>query len=380
MPIIPRIPPKLSADLRGLGSLTIEAIIGITDIVESVHSTITSFSMLHGTHDKPRTGGISGLVYRNIRTVTKIVGGGIDVLLDQLSSDPVVVESTPSREALLSVVNGVLGDHLAATNNPLAIPMRFRRNGIPLTRQELSGAIRKSGGRLVIMVHGSCMNDLQWNKDGHNHGAALASDLGIVPLYLHYNTGLHISENGHKFSDLLETIIKESAQTLEIDIIAYSMGGLVTRSACAYAKSTGQSWLNHLQKIVFLGTPHHGVPLEKGGSLIDSLLELNPYSAPFARLGKIRSCGITDMRYGNIVDDDWKGRNRFGFTGDKRVPVPLPEDVECYTIAAVRGKEPNRFNDEVYRRRTSTVNQCVRTSQKYRIQPFISRNPSVDRP
>ena len=32
---------------------------------------------------------------------------------------------------------------------------------------------------------------------------------------------------------------------------------------------------------------------------IDTILEISPYSAPFSRLGKIRSRGITDLRYGN---------------------------------------------------------------------------------
>jgi len=122
-------------------------------------------------------------------------------------------ESSPGREAVLSALNGVLGDHLVARNNPLAIPMQFRRNGKPLSEQALSKAIQQSNGRLAIMVHGSCMNDLQWNRQGHDHGAALARDLRFVPVYAHYNTGLHISENGRKLSDLLETIMDQIASS-----------------------------------------------------------------------------------------------------------------------------------------------------------------------
>ncbi|MFO7558030.1 MAG: hypothetical protein R6X10_04295 [Desulfobacterales bacterium] len=344
---MPRQPSNLSTDLRGIGNLTIDAITGITDIVESLHHTIAGFSRMFGKTDPQRTTGITGMVYRNIRTATELVGDGIDTLLDRLSLMLGDKDSSPGREAVLAALNGVLGDHLVARNNPLAIPMQFRRDGKPLNQQALSKAIQQSSFRLAIMVHGSCMNDLQWKRQGHDHGAALACDLGFMPVYVHYNTGLHISENGRKFSDLLETMIDQSPQPISLFIIAHSMGGLVSRSACHYGKQAGHTWLNHLQKLVFLSTPHHGALLEKGGNWINLILGISPYSAPFSRLGKIRSCGITDMRYGNVVDDDWKGRDRFEFSGDTRTPVPLPEGVACYSIAASTGKEPNKLGDDL---------------------------------
>jgi len=345
--IMPSNPNNLSTDLRGAGHLTIEAISAITDIVESLHHTITSFSGILGEPDQNRTKGITGMVYRNIRTVTELVGGGIDVLLDQLSLMLDETNSSPAREAVLSALNGVLGDHLVSRNNPLAIPMQFRRNGKPLNDQAISEAVQQSKGKLAMMVHGSCMNDLQWKRQGHDHGKALFHDLGFVPIYVHYNTGLHISENGRKFSDLLETIINQSPQPIELSIIAHSMGGLVSRSACHYGKISGHTWLNHLRKLVFLGTPHHGAVLEKGGNFIETILEISPYSAPFSRLGKIRSCGLTDLRYGNVVDDDWKGRGRFDLSGDHRIPVPLPEGVQSYSLAATTCKKRNKLTDDV---------------------------------
>ena len=287
------------------------------------------------------------MVYRNIHTVTGWVGVGMDALFDRLGLLLGEKDSTPGREAIVSALNGVLGDHLAARNNPLAIPMAFRRGGKPLSNQALLKAIQQSDGRLAIMVHGSCMNDLQWSRQGHDHGAALAGDLGFAPVYVRYNSGLHISENGRLFSDLLESITVQSPQPLTIYIIAHSMGGLVSRSAFHYARVSGHAWLKALRKMVFLGTPHHGAPLEKGGNWIDTIMGISRYSAPFSRLGKIRSCGITDLRYGNVVDEDWKGRDRFEFSGDRRTAVPLPEGVHCYGIAATRGKGAGRFGDDL---------------------------------
>jgi len=344
---MPRKPHNLSKDLRGVGSLTIDAITGITDIVESLHHTIARFSGILDEKDQDRTNGITGMAYRNVRTVTELVGGGIDALLDGFSSMLGEKDSSPGREAVISALNGVLGDHLVARDNPLAIPMKFRRNGKLLNERALSKAIQQSSGKLAIMVHGSCMNDLQWKRQGHDHGESLARDLGFAPIYVHYNTGLHVSENGRKLSDLLETIMDQSPQPKELFIIAHSMGGLVSRSACHYGKISGHTWLNHLRKLVFLGTPHHGSLLEKGGNWITMIMEISPYSAPFSRLGKIRSSGITDMRYGNVLDDDWKGRDRFKFSGDQRTPVPLPEGVQSYSLAATTNKESNKLSDDL---------------------------------
>ena len=351
--------PNPSLDLRGAGRLTIDAIKGVTDLVEAMHHTITSFGGLLGGPGEQRTTGVTGMVYRNIRTVSGLVGSGIDVLLDKLTLIIEEKESSPEREALLAALNGVLGDYLADKENPLAIPMQLRKNGKPMEDQTLSESIRQSNGKIVLMIHGSCMNDLQWNRQGHDHGTALASDFGYLPVYLHYNTGRHISENGRECANLLETFFNQLPGPIELIIIAHSMGGLVSRSACHYGKLSDHSWLNRLRKLIFLGTPHHGAPLERGGNWIDIILEISPYSAPFSRLGKIRSSGITDLRYGNILDEDWEGRDRFEHSGDDRIPVPLPNNVQCYTIAATTGKESSELGDDLIGDGLVTLNSAL---------------------
>ncbi|MDM8537396.1 alpha/beta hydrolase [Desulfobacterales bacterium HSG17] len=352
---------KNESDIRGAGNLTIDAINGIIDLVEAMHHTIASLGGILGKPNQNRTTGITGKIYRNIRTVSELIGDSIDLLLKQFSSLLGEKSSSPEREAVLAALNGVLGDHLAARNNPLTIPMQFRRNGAALDMddQAFSQAVRQSNGKIVLMVHGSCMNDLLWNKKGHDHGAALARDLGYLPVYLHYNTGLHISQNGREFAGLIEMFINQLAGPIELVIIAHSMGGLVSRSACHYGKVAGHSWLSHLQKIVFLGTPHHGAPLERAGNKIDIILEISPYSAPFSRLGKIRSAGLTDLRYGNILDKDWKGRDRFKSSGDLRISAPLPDSLQCYTIAATTSNELSILGDQLVGDGLVTVNSAL---------------------
>ena len=339
-----------AADLRGLNRLTIDGIAGIVDLVEAMHYNIASVPGILAKPKRGRTTGITGLVYRSIRGVIGLVGHGLDKLLARL--EPLVGERStwPGREALLAALNGVLGDYLAASNNPLAITMGLRRGGIALPGEgaPLAAAIPQAGGKLAVLLHGLCMNDLQWMRKRHDHGAALARDLAYTPVYLHYNSGLHISTNGRAFAELLETLMQRWPVPLtELVLIGHSMGGLVARSACHYGALARHKWVRRVDKLVFLGTPHHGAPLERGGNWVDMLLGSSAYSAPLARLGKIRSTGITDLRFGNLLDEDWKKRDRFERSGDLRVAVPLPEGVACYAIAATTGKRARDLTDKL---------------------------------
>ncbi len=337
-------------DLRGINQLVINGIVGVVDLVEAMHYNIVSIPGLVAKPKRDRTTGIKGLVYRSVRGVIGLVGRGLDGLLAQL--EPLLDKRSRwrGRETLLAVLNGVLGDYLAASNNPLAITMRVRQGGgvLPDESESLAVAIPHAGGKLVVLLHGLCMNDLQWKRKGHDHGVSLARDLAYTPVYLHYNSGLHVSTNGRAFAERLETLVQLWPVPLtELVIIGHSMGGLVARSACHYGALARHEWVRRLDKLVFVGTPHHGAPLERGGNWVDLLLGASRYSAPLARLGKIRSAGITDLRFGNLLDEDWNKRDRFKRTGDLRLPVPLPQGVACYAIAATTGKRAGDLSDRL---------------------------------
>ena len=334
------------SDLRGTGRLAIDAVNGVIDIVEAIHYNITSLGGLLRKSKQQRTSGITGMVYSNIRSITGLAGRSIEILLEKLALMVNEKEPTAEQEAILAALNGVIGDHLEKTNNPLAITMQLRRNGKPFPDEEVE-TIELDGQKIVLLIHGSCMNDLQWNLKGHDHGAALAADLGFKPIYLHYNSGRHISENGKSLTNLLESFFDKIHADSRFVILAHSMGGLVARSACHYGKALNHQWINRLDKMVFLGTPHHGAPLEQTGNWIDNMLLSNKFSAPIAQLGKLRSAGITDLRYGNILDEDWNSRDRFEPAGDQRTPVPLPAGIPCFAIAATIGVVPSVIGDDI---------------------------------
>jgi len=338
------------SEVRGISRLIVDGILGVVRVVEAMHATIASVpAMLAENSTREETRGITRLAYQATRGIVHLVGHTLDALLARLAP-PASDRRGPRREAVLAALNGVLGDYLAASGNPLALMMHLRRDGLalPSDRDELSSAIPQASGKVVVLLHGLCMNDLQWRRNGHDHGAALSRDLGYTSIYLHYNTGLHISTNGRAAAQLLENLARKWPVPLtDLVLIGHSMGGLVARSACYYGELARHQWMRHLTKLVFIGTPHHGAPLERAGNRVDALLALSAYTAPLARLGKIRSAGITDLRFGSLVDEDWKGRDRFEGRGNAAVQVPLPKCVSCYAIAATTAKKPGRLHDRL---------------------------------
>lgn len=323
---LPRRLPLQAGDLRGLSRLGVDAVLGVTDLVEALHHTIATLSGPLGPAPVGRPGGLTGFVYRGVRGTTRLAGRGLEALLPSAGHED--APSSPEREAFVAALNGVWGDHLAATGNPLAIRMSLRQGG-----RRFEPSAGAPGGRLLLLIHGLAMNDLQWTRRGHDHGRTLAAELGMTPLYLHYNSGLHVSQNGRELSALLQRLVEDwPVPVQQLSIIGHSMGGLVARSACHVG--AGQPWRSALRHLVCLGTPHHGAPLERGGRRLEALLGVSPYASPFARLGRTRSAGITDLRFGLVQDADWQGRDRHATAHDSRLPTPLPAGVACCVVAA----------------------------------------------
>jgi pimeloyl-ACP methyl ester carboxylesterase len=337
--------PSLPSDARGASRLAVDLTLLVTELVETMHHNIARRPGPLGRPTFEPARGLTGFVYRRVRGVTRLVGGGIDAALAPLVTHFGRVSGWPGREAVVAALNGVLGDYLEETGNPLAIPMRFRVGGEPLELESatIAGALRTPRSRVVVMVHGLCMNDRQLNRNGNDHGQCLARDLDASVLHLHYNTGRHISTNGAELATLLERLtVRWPVPLDELVLVGHSMGGLVIRSACAAAEDRGSRWRKSLRALVFLGTPHHGAPLERGGHGLDRLLAVSPYTAAFTRLGQLRSAGITDLRHGSVLDRDWRGRDAFAHGSDTRAPLPLPAGVACHAIAGSLSKAAPR--------------------------------------
>src|SRR6185503_25567 len=151
-------------------------------------------------------------------------------------------------EQSLAILNGVLGDHLARTSNGLATTLAFVHDGAPLSleRQAFARVLPAATRKVAVLVHGLMCTEQIWKmRDGSDYGSLLERDLDVTPLYVRYNSGRAIAENGAALADLLETLVDVYPTAIEeIVPIGFSMGGLVVRSACHAAQKKGQRWLS----------------------------------------------------------------------------------------------------------------------------------------
>ena len=94
----------------------------ITGLVEALHGQIQRLApplrrrppAALGGDGLPPSRGLSRLVYRSIQAGTGLVGVGLDRLLASADLAGVAGPTTPRRDALVSALNGVLGDSPAA--------------------------------------------------------------------------------------------------------------------------------------------------------------------------------------------------------------------------------------------------------------------------
>lgn len=337
-----------AADARAAAKLATQSVLGINRIVEGVHQAVLGTLGLPGAPAAGRTRGITGLVYNSIEGITRLVAKGLDAPLAALQPlfDPLEAQrpETPGREAAVAMLNGVMGDRLAATANPLAISMTLRCGGQALDRAA-TRKLPQATSKPMVLIHGLCMSDMHWHAEPGQAAQDAPAALGLgdslaaagsnTVLTLRYNSGLHVSHNGRELAQRLEQLVHDWPTPItELSLLGFSMGGLLVRSACHHGAQAGMRWVGLLKHAVFLATPHHGAALERAGHWLDGVLGSSAYSAPFGKLIQLRSAGITDLRYGHVLDDDWLGRDRFRRTPDRRTPVPLPAGVNCYALAA----------------------------------------------
>ncbi|MCK6505769.1 GPI inositol-deacylase [Myxococcota bacterium] len=328
-------PPTLTDELRAAVRLAVHATVQVTEVVQEMHVTIGGGPALLG---RPLAGVVrlvTAPTYGSIKGITGLVGTGLDAALVQLGPLLGPGTSGPERDVLLGALNGVVGDHLEETGSALALPMTLRRGDRQVDPDAPGQALPRPSGRLVLLIHGSSASHRCWSRGGQHLGQRLEDQGELCWLALDYNSGLHISTNGQRLATLLERLVAAWPVPLRrIDLVTHSMGGLVSRAAIHTAEQQGHRWRGLLGSLVFLGSPHHGAPLERGGAWLQAAAGLPAVTAPLARLARLRSAGVTDLRFGNLRDADWQGRDRFTPEPDPRQPLPLPVGVDCFAVAA----------------------------------------------
>lgn len=224
---------------------------------------------------------------------------------------------------LQPVVNGFHGDLLERDHPGLAIQMTARVEG-------------DQTPHLVVFVHGLAEDDDAWGLGGRpTYGQRLRDD-GFTPVFIRYNTGRHISDNGRDLAELLEALVAERPVE-SISLVGHSMGGLVARSAC----HVGGDWTELVKAVVTLGTPHRGAPLEKAVHVVDSVMRKVPEAEPIGRILASRSVGVKDLRFGSLVEEDWRDRDIDEFLAHRAAEVPFLPDARYYWVAATLTRDPD---------------------------------------
>lgn len=322
----------------GAARLSWDCVGGVVDAVEKMHATIAARPAAFGPALPIAAQGIAGVVYGGLRQSQRAVAGVLARAARAGSRTALPTDaSTADSIGALAALNGVCGDHLEASGNPLAIAMSLRTPGgaLTCTPSGLAAGLPSPSPHVAVWVHGLGLSEQSWCSPRRPDMAArLDRELGMSPVFLRYNSGRHVSTNGREFSRRLDELVAAWPVAVEsLTLIGHSMGGLVARSAGCYGDREGRYWRGKLRALVCLGTPHHGSAVERGGHLVTRALESSPYSHPLA-LARRLSAGIRDLRHGNLLDEDWRDAGAGDASADRRVAVPLLHGVDHYFAAA----------------------------------------------
>jgi pimeloyl-ACP methyl ester carboxylesterase len=321
----------LPDEREAAGELAGTAVGGTAKFIQEAHAGIANrpFKALgllgapvRVVHDK-----ISGAVYRGVATA---LAAGPRALVRLTPGNGIPMAGSLRGSLALGALNGAIGDRLVSSGNPLGLEMSFRP----------SGEDHEPTGRIAVFVHGLCETDEAWRLFSHRpYGSRLYEDAGYTPLYLRYNSGLRISDNGRRLAELLEeTVASWPVRVAEIALVGHSMGGLVARSACHYGAASEASWTQSVRHVFCLGSPHMGAPLERAANVAGYALARLPETRPFAKVVNGRSVGIKDLRFGSCVEEDWCDCDADEFLHDRCTEVPFLECATYYFIGATLAK------------------------------------------
>ncbi|MEA2436121.1 MAG: hypothetical protein QOF65_677 [Thermoleophilaceae bacterium] len=316
-------PAMLPTEVRATGELAGTAVGGAAKFIKEAHLGIAS-----------RPFGALGMLGAPVRAVhDRVSGTAYDLVYKALAAGPRVLarvtpgNGVPAANTLrgglaLGALNGAIGDRLVESGNPLALDMTLRSAG--------------ETGRLAVFVHGLCETDDAWALFGRRpYGSRLYEDLGYSPIYVRYNSGLHISDNGRRLAQLLEETVESwPVPVEEIALVGHSMGGLVARSAGHY----GGEWTQSVRHVFCLGSPHLGAPLEKIANATAYALSRLPETRPLAHVMNGRSVGIKDLRFGSCAEEDWCDCDADEFMRDRCTEVPFLECATYYFVGATLTK------------------------------------------
>ncbi len=335
-------------EVRALSALAFEELRGFPAGIRDMHLGIAQRAFrgvgpagrpVQVIHDA-----LSRRAYDAIGSGAALLGRAADATMERRGiGQEILLSTTRPGSAMVAALNGLIGDRLEGSGSELHQPASVRVEGeaVAIDSGSLSTAFPDATGRVVVFLHGLMGTEFYWDwggdHPGDNYGARLASDLGYTPVYLRYNSGLHVSENGRSVAALLEELVGAwPVAVQEIALVGHSMGGLIARSAGHQGSESGQRWTERVRHMISLGTPHLGAPLEQGAHMAAEALYALPETRMLGAFLRRRSAGIRDLRHGSLVDEDWRGRDPSALRAAACKEVPLLEGARhCFVSATI---------------------------------------------
>ncbi|MFU8840335.1 MAG: esterase/lipase family protein [Nitriliruptoraceae bacterium] len=231
----------------------------------------------------------------------------------RVAAAPTPAAPSPSRAATKAraIAQGALASELLAVTPSFEEDLSLRHPGRsgPLDPAQLASAVPTASSRLVVFVHGLVDTEQVWFPSDAQTATlpAAVEASGATPLFVRYATGRPIERNGRDLDAALEAVVASwPVPITSLTLVGHSMGGLLLRAACAAAVDRGARWLERLDDLVYLGTPHLGSWLEKVANVTSwTLRRTSRHAAPIGALLDRRSQGIKDLRYGTTEEAAW---------------------------------------------------------------------------
>src|SRR5215207_6710500 len=158
-----------SAEIEAVGELAGRALAGTGALMRDLHAAIAdrAFTAVGPTGAPARAvhDGVALAVYGGVRATLGALprGVGTALALSTPAEAPSLAHS-PRGSLALGVLNGYLGDALAAAGSELALGMTIRHRGddLPLEPRGLAHALPDASGRVAVFVHGLGETDAAW--------------------------------------------------------------------------------------------------------------------------------------------------------------------------------------------------------------------------
>jgi hypothetical protein len=339
-------------ELVATGDIAAEGFAGLTRQIRDAHGGIAErVFWAVGLGVQPARGiraihdGVADTLYAGVGAAgAGAVRAGSRVLARLRSEEGLPVDASLRGRLAVGALNGAIGDALHRRGNGLALEMGVRVDGalVPPSREALRAAFPGATPRIAVFLHGLCETEDAWRLGARRHapyGERLRDALGLTPVYVRYNTGRHISENGRELAGLLAALEREwPVELAEIALVGHSMGGLVARSATHYG--AGSTATNRVRHVVSLGSPHHGARLERLAHAAGAAACRLPETRALAGALRARSVGIRDLYHGYLVDEDWQDYDPQAFLVAAGREIPFLATATHLFVAATVTRDP----------------------------------------